>query len=467
MCILFLLVGDNTRPTLICNNRDEYFDRKTVRGNVDQDGDAYAPLDVEGGGSWIFTDGLSGKKSGMRYSIVLNFHHWREKYPFGPNPLPRRKILMTSLRSRGHLAKNFMNSTYRNAEDYARFVYSERSLYRPFNLVVSDSSGTYYISSSLQQQMQERLIPGRLYAISNGYLHDAWDKTNIGKYFIDLALVSELKVCSRESACASSTGTGTSPTDISTIALNASKLAPSALKPVAQKLAEVMQTDTPLADPTFGRRSMPAMHVCSIFVRPTIILRRPLLQSVYLAKQFFIEIIALWLHALNLIVAAVLGTGKRRSGAVATRTWAHALRHWMHSAIALSHFQAPSYVRLGNNTNWLLPDADMFGTRTITIICHIPGALPATPATEDTKNDQDRKAAAPPASAVEQEEDRGDKAPTATCAGSASAYYILERDLDTERMEWSDQEFCGCTHTPPLPPIPDNTCPYSVDMLRC
>ncbi len=59
MCILLIIVGDATHPTIIGNNRDEYFDRPTKRGQYFESVDQYYPVDIEGSGSWLGFDQLS------------------------------------------------------------------------------------------------------------------------------------------------------------------------------------------------------------------------------------------------------------------------------------------------------------------------------------------------------------------------------------------------------------------------
>lgn len=465
MCILFLLVGDATKPTILCSNRDEYFDRRTTRGTLDQNRNCYAPRDEEGGGSWIMADGLAPDSNDFKYSVVLNLHYWRERYPFVPPPeigvpVPKTRA-MSTLRSRGLLTKNFMNQKDILASIYAKSVYHDRSKYRPFNLIVSDASGTYYISSSVYQtDGPEKLIPGRLYSVTNGYLHSNWDKTSIGKYFIDMALVNELKVCSHISA---------SPvpesdykcTDIDTIPLRTTTLNTHNIKTVVHKLVEVMQTNTPLADPDFGRRSMSAMHTCAVFARPILIVRRPLRKSFYFARQLLIELLQLCLYLLSLLVGKLLG-GHRDASKPSPRTWRHIVRLWLHRCIALSYFQPASYYHDYNtHSQQVVRDADLFGTRTITVLCYVPGSEVAAgeqaPAqTGGTAVDgmshhppiealgesaQPAAGAAVVVAATSSRSTKEGEGRNTTSVGKRGCYYILERDLNTDSMQWSDQAF--------------------------
>lgn len=129
MCILFLLIGDENSPTVICNNRDEYLTRATVRGSLIDNGNTYCPVDKVGGGSWLSFSGLNGNQ--LKFAVVLNFHYWRQ-----PNVVPLTNEEL--LKSRGLLIKNFMESNIESLT-YAQSVYDTRTEYRPFNLIVGKS----------------------------------------------------------------------------------------------------------------------------------------------------------------------------------------------------------------------------------------------------------------------------------------------------------------------------------------
>lgn len=126
MCILFLIIGDDRSPTVICNNRDEYLARSTVRGCLIENGNTYCPVDQVGGGSWLSFSGL--KENRLKFAVVLNYHYWRQA-----NVLPITNE--EELKSRGLLIKNFMEGTL-DSLSYAKIVHETRAEYRPFNLVV-------------------------------------------------------------------------------------------------------------------------------------------------------------------------------------------------------------------------------------------------------------------------------------------------------------------------------------------
>jgi uncharacterized protein with NRDE domain len=196
MCILFLYIGDENNPTIICNNRDEYYARATSRGalvtNYNEGKDeenfpyscSYAPKDLVGGGTWLQFDKIAHPNKPLRYAIVLNFHHWREYNAFSI-VLNALNPNMAKLRSRGKLVSEFMNHLNITAKDYAEEIFRTRSSYRPFNLIVSDASDqTYYISSSIKQTEVRRLLPGQIYGVTNGYIDDTWEKITCGKEMV-------------------------------------------------------------------------------------------------------------------------------------------------------------------------------------------------------------------------------------------------------------------------------------------
>ena len=130
MCILFLLIGDECHPTIVCNNRDEYLSRSTVRGSLIHNGNTYCPVDKVGGGSWISFSGLNENR--LKFAVVLNYHYWRQ-----PNVVPIMNEEV--LKSRGLLIKNFMENSIESLT-YAQSIYDSRAEYRPFNLIVGMSA---------------------------------------------------------------------------------------------------------------------------------------------------------------------------------------------------------------------------------------------------------------------------------------------------------------------------------------
>ncbi|KAJ1384326.1 NRDE protein-domain-containing protein, partial [Ochromonadaceae sp. CCMP2298] len=272
MCILFLLVGDgHQRPTVICSNRDEFFDRPTHRGSVQytNGADTYSPVDVEGGGTWLAFDGLGA--NALRYAVVLNFHHWRE-HNLADEPQRRywtkNNCSPLSLRSRGLLPKDFISKAVLSAQAYAREIFEERLLYRPFNLVLGDASGTYYVSSSSQQQAPLRLLPGRLYAISNGYITDAWQRTTVGRGLV-AAVLQRAPQKGEEEYDGDEQETGGEVDAFSTrVALSLDEGAD--LVPL---LLDVLADITPLPDPVFHRSNQAAERMSAVCVSPVIIVR--------------------------------------------------------------------------------------------------------------------------------------------------------------------------------------------------
>jgi uncharacterized protein with NRDE domain len=204
MCIFFFVIGDAMHPTILCNNRDEYFARVTARGAFYQDNNRtkvdlerfplnenhihYVPYDLEAGGTWLSFDSLhDSERLGIRFAVVLNLDN---------NSVPT-SLPLNQLRSRGELVRDFLSLDPHSrtaAETYANEMYSQRNQYRPFNLIICDGFGkAYYITSSIfQNDGPELLQTGRLFGISNGYLHDPnWQKVALGKELLTNLVDSE------------------------------------------------------------------------------------------------------------------------------------------------------------------------------------------------------------------------------------------------------------------------------------
>eukprot|EP01040_Poterioochromonas_malhamensis_P005930 gene5930-6375_t len=324
MCILLLYTGDETTPTVICNNRDEYYTRATNRGSLfthsvsinegeESEYYSYAPKDLQGGGSWLHFDHLCHPNKPLRYAVVLNFHHWRE-YSVFSYLTNHWQTDITKLASRGKLVSNFMNDNTISAKDYAEKIYHERMNYRPFNLIVSDSNdNTYYISSSLQQTSVRKLSSGHLYGFSNGYMEDSWDKVINGKIMIQNILNQSLpdvnipylkdwklqRIQARHPLTSTNTTTERQEKEDKSDppSNHSSPMSPMSehrhehdlqqiieyegkhythhhkMNKFIENCREVMLDDRPLPDITLGATSLPIMQLAGIFVTPTIIVK--------------------------------------------------------------------------------------------------------------------------------------------------------------------------------------------------
>lgn len=296
MCIFFFIVGGPTHPTLLCNNRDEYFVKPTARGSFFLDNREvslesfpndvnvrYIPKDLEGGGTWISFRQLHHASRTLRFACVLNLDS------------SAVVAFLTSLRSRGTLVRDFMTEDI-SAYDFAARVYAHRSEYRPFNLIVSDGiGGAYYVSSSVQQSTgPQQLALDKLYGITNGPLGEAWEKTERGEaLFAEIlvnerlnSLYSELTSQSQSNAHRliedkSSISVGfrrihheTQPSEMVTSSLESLTPSHPTLDNFLRDCLAVMTDDTPCADPEFGNDYKALTQLASIYAIPTIIHHR-------------------------------------------------------------------------------------------------------------------------------------------------------------------------------------------------
>ena len=153
MCLLLLALNTvPDRPWLLLGNRDEFHARPTAPAQEwDDMPGVYGGRDLQAGGSW-----LAVHRNG-RYAAVTNV---------------RRLGLPPARRSRGALVGEFVAGAV-SPDVYANTVARERAEYGPFNLVVGDGSGAYFVSSI--DGVARRLTDG-VHAFSNGSLEDEWPK---------------------------------------------------------------------------------------------------------------------------------------------------------------------------------------------------------------------------------------------------------------------------------------------------
>jgi len=156
MCLLLLALNAVPgRPWLLLGNRDEFHARPTAPAQEWSDAPGvFGGRDLQAGGSW-----LAVSRSG-RYAAVTNV---------------RQPGATAARRSRGALIGEFVTGTGKPSA-YADTVARERSEYGPFNLVVGDAQGAYFVSSI--DGAVRRLGDG-IHAFSNGSLEDEWPKMRL------------------------------------------------------------------------------------------------------------------------------------------------------------------------------------------------------------------------------------------------------------------------------------------------
>jgi uncharacterized protein with NRDE domain len=153
MCLMLLAVNAlAARPWLLLGNRDEFHARPAAPAQEWRDAPGVVGgRDLAAGGAW-----LAGHRRG-RYAAVTNVR-W-------PDALP-------APRSRGALVASFVAADT-SPPAYAETVAREHGQYGPFNLVVGDMGGAYFVSSI--DGAVRRLGDG-VHAFSNGSLDDEWPK---------------------------------------------------------------------------------------------------------------------------------------------------------------------------------------------------------------------------------------------------------------------------------------------------
>lgn len=145
-------------PLVLAANRDEYHGRPTAPAQPwDGQPDIHGGRDLQAGGSWLAV----GRKG--RLAAVTNLRE----------PAPRR----AGARSRGLLVSDFLHGQDAPAE-YLRQVAARIAEYDPFNLLVGDADGLWFLGS--RDDVPLALGAG-IYGISNGALDCPWPKVRQGK----------------------------------------------------------------------------------------------------------------------------------------------------------------------------------------------------------------------------------------------------------------------------------------------
>jgi uncharacterized protein with NRDE domain len=159
MCLILLAFGIHPDYSLIvAANRDEFYDRPTVRAGFWKDAPrVLAGRDLKAGGTWLGID------RGGRFAAVTN-HRQGQREPGAP-------------RSRGHLVSEYLTGPVDGQAHMAR-VERDAELYNGFNLIAGDVGALFYFSN--RDGGVRALKPG-VYGLSNHLLDSPWPKVTAGK----------------------------------------------------------------------------------------------------------------------------------------------------------------------------------------------------------------------------------------------------------------------------------------------
>lgn len=228
MCLLIFCYGYKEHPFILCSNRDETFERDTLKGSYYKELKQYYPQDLIAGGTWIT---LSSKSNG-RFAIILNFHTFRyDIFHYWKDPI--------NPRSRGIIPRLFIDSN--DDITATSFAYSilEQEDFQGYNLIIGDKNNCYYISNCIKSSPLE-LQPGVFHSISNGKINDEWPKMLNSKQRIQEILLNQ-KITNFEIA-----------------------------RQLISQLLEVMKDSTPLPDATYNTTIPELMKLSAINVPPFI-----------------------------------------------------------------------------------------------------------------------------------------------------------------------------------------------------
>ncbi len=161
MClILFALNAHPEYPLILAANRDEFYQRPTLKANFwEEDKKVLSGRDIQSGGTWL------GVHKDGRFIAITNYRDGSKA----------KKAAI----SRGELSKSFLTQNI-SVVDFISDVKKERHLYDGFNLLVSDDGfSSLYHYSNISDQFTK--IQSGIHGLSNHLLDTSWPKVDTGK----------------------------------------------------------------------------------------------------------------------------------------------------------------------------------------------------------------------------------------------------------------------------------------------
>lgn len=169
MCLLVFGVDAHPEYELILvANRDEFFNRESLKAHLWQDPEIVAGKDQRKGGTWLGIDGRG------RLAAVTNFR----------NPAHSRPTET----SRGELPVEYLKSSM-PAEDFLKSLSAKAHAYNGFNLLLKDDDDVFHYSNISNQITR---VESGIHGLSNALLNSSWPKVNRGKEKLREALAQNM-----------------------------------------------------------------------------------------------------------------------------------------------------------------------------------------------------------------------------------------------------------------------------------
>ena len=162
MCtVIFAYKAHPEFDWILVGNRDEFHHRPSASAHFwEEHPELLAGKDLEKGGTWT---GIT--KTG-RFALLTNHR----------NPL----LKVDTPLSRGFLTLDFLThpSAQLTAQEYATHLCKSKKAYEPYNLIVGDVQGLYYVNNITDTPMP--IEPG-VHGLSNALLNTPWPKVEKAK----------------------------------------------------------------------------------------------------------------------------------------------------------------------------------------------------------------------------------------------------------------------------------------------
>jgi len=162
MCFIVFSYKQHSRYKLIfCANRDEFYNRETVKMHFwPENNSVLAGKDIQGGGTWM---GIT--KQG-KLAALTNFREQISASPTKP--------------SRGQIVKKFAEQE-NGVKKFTDYLKKTKNHYEGYNLIFGTIDKLYYFSNRSNGTLP--ISPG-LYGLSNATLDTPWPKINRGKHLL-------------------------------------------------------------------------------------------------------------------------------------------------------------------------------------------------------------------------------------------------------------------------------------------
>lgn len=171
MCLILFALHDHPKyPLILAANRDEFYERPTLKADYwTEDHNILGGRDVQSGGTWL------GLQKDGRFIAITNYRDGSKTN----NPV----------RSRGKLSKEFLTKNL-TVPEFIGGIKKEKDQYGGFNIILSDDGfNSLHHYSNISDQTTK--IASGIHGLSNHLLDTPWPKVSSGKKFLKEVVIND------------------------------------------------------------------------------------------------------------------------------------------------------------------------------------------------------------------------------------------------------------------------------------